>query len=282
MEMHVPETVKEHWPYYVGGAVGLYLVLRIMRNRAASSAPSPAVAVGSTGGVVYAGNSGPTAGDVQMHAIDTQAQLTAQKTSVAQGIALATLDANTQLASQVNAANYLQAQGQVAAQVGSAAGQLVAALQAPTIAAINGSNVADALALSAAANVTDAGFATQASMVKTASDNSAFTVSALNHSEDTLTAGMVAAQQSYASTVNAGYKAASDIAVGTAQANAAGVIGQANAESRTQVGVAQAQASQAIAQAQASAKSAPAQAASDSSMFGAIASIGSDLIGALL
>lgn len=232
--MEIVESAKKHWPYIVGGVVGLVIVFKFMGARSAASAPA----------------SGQTFDPAQF-AAQAQQQLQAQQIAGNMQLAQSTLDANTQIASGKNQVAFLSAQGAVAQQIGTAAGGLIAALDLPTVTAINNQAAADAQALKSAQAIVQTGTAANVQDITDAGTAMNYVGSAVTSSERSLAGAYIGAQTAYGQ---------ASAAAASAQAATAGY-----------------QASVAIAQAQAGAKTqqvqAQAQSSSDSSMWSTAASL---------
>jgi len=151
--------IKERWPWILGGLVGIYLVLKYMGGGSSSS---------SDGGMAaYLASQNQAASQMAI----ANAQIQAQRDSQAAANALARDQLNAQIGANNNATQvgFLQAQGQAAQNVASAASTVVSALNQPAIAAMNAAAYENAAALTGAAGVAQAGYVAQASNVKSAS-----------------------------------------------------------------------------------------------------------------
>lgn len=149
--MDSSDIIKKYWPYLVGGAIGLYFI------------------VGKSGASSDNGYSA-------FFQAQTAAQTAASQQAYQQAVLQAQVDAQNsanaleakKLEAQTNVA-YLQAQASMANAVTSGASQVVAALYAPTVTAINAAGYENAAALNAAATVASGGFNAQSKMVSSLS-----------------------------------------------------------------------------------------------------------------
>lgn len=179
--MNVPPFVKDNWPLLVGGAVGIYLIMRL-RGGGGGGSNAPVIM-----------NTGPSEG-----AVMAQAQLEGVRANIAAqerqdqrayDLALATMGnaekqaaQNFQLQSnalnaQVEAsraasqnaavtafAQYNVAQGETAKGIGTGVGSLLTALYAPSIAAMNATAAENAAAMQAGAIAAAGSYDAQAQM----------------------------------------------------------------------------------------------------------------------
>lgn len=143
----VQDFIKKYWPYILGGVVGLYLLSR----QTGSGQPQTVVLGG--GGMSDAAYMA----QAQMASIEAQSAIDRQMLQMQQTqmdrehtLNLSALEAQTRAASDANLTNYLAAQGAASQGVAQAASGVIAALTAPSIAAINSSTQENAHALMAA------------------------------------------------------------------------------------------------------------------------------------
>lgn len=122
-------AVKKYWPYLLGGAVGIFIIVKMN---------------GSSSGGNYAA--------------DTNAAGQANAVLGLQSQALANQAAKDSMAGSIA---FMAAQGEVAKGVGSAASGVITSLYGPSIAAINAGAAENAITINAAANLTAQGFAAQ-------------------------------------------------------------------------------------------------------------------------
>lgn len=136
----IPVIVKDNWPYFLGGAVGLFLIFKV-RGNTQSNQPAQIVLPGYDSGAA------------------NQAQL--QQSTLQANIAASNNDAQIK---------FLAVQGNIATQLGGAASQIISALQMPTIQAINSANIADAATIETAGNIAISGMRTRAALDSNAVD----------------------------------------------------------------------------------------------------------------
>lgn len=207
--MDVKEFAKDNWPILVGGAIGLYIIFR-PKQTASYNAPvivggsSDAAIMASAQAEALRQQAALQNRQMdlttQQYADDLalknrQLDLTAQQASdqltlanrelellsKSQSHELALQRAALELQAQSNseaarvatitaAGNFLGEQGQSAAYAASAVSQVVAALNAPSISAMESAAIENAYALNAAATAAVVGFATQAEALGTYSN----------------------------------------------------------------------------------------------------------------
>lgn len=246
--MEIIEPVKKHWPLVLGGIVGIFLVVKFVGSRSTTT------------------TSDATYGTFNAQAYAAQSAAALQQSQIAANTQLAsdTLNANTQIAAGKNAVNWTMAQGAVALQIGNAAGNLIAALDMPTITAINSSAAADAQALRSAESIVTTGLKADALDIQNASAAMGYVTSAIGSSERSIAGAYIGAQSSYATSQAAAASAAASVSI--AQANAAAAASAAQARAAADASAAAAKTQQAQATAQAS---------SDSSMWSTVGEVAS-------
>ena len=141
------EILKKYWPWAVGGVVGLLLISRYMGGGSQASGDSSLAAF-------YQAQAAASANQQAMSAQTMQAQ-------TARDVALAQIDLQKQATASAAESQYLAAQAQMALAVGQSASGTIAALYAPSIAALNASGYENAAALQAGATVAAAGLTAQ-------------------------------------------------------------------------------------------------------------------------
>lgn len=133
------DFIKKYWPYILGGVAGIYLLSR----QTGGAQPQTVVLGGGMSDAAYMAQA--------QSAIERQ-MLQMQQTQFDRehALNLSALEAQTRAASDANLTNYLAAQGAASQGVAQAASGVIAALTAPSIAAINSSAQENAYALMAA------------------------------------------------------------------------------------------------------------------------------------
>lgn len=159
--------VKQYWPYIVGGIVGLYLILKF-----AGGGSSSASGDGGYGAFLQA----QTAAGAQNAALQMQMQAAADKNALdskALDAQIAINNATLQVQKEKNYADAFNAfqnsQAAMAQSIGSSTANVIDALNAPSIAAMQAGAVENAAALEAAGNVAAASYLTQGQIVATSS-----------------------------------------------------------------------------------------------------------------
>ena len=142
------EILKKYWPWAVGGVVGLLLVARYMGGGNSASSGDSSLAA------FYQAQAAASANQQAMSAQTMQAQ-------TARDVALAQIDLQKQATASASESQYLAAQAQMALAVGQSASGTIAALYAPSIAALNAAGYENAAALQAGATVAAAGLTAQ-------------------------------------------------------------------------------------------------------------------------
>src|SRR6187551_14835 len=190
---------KKYWPYIVGGIVGLYLLLRF-----------------STGGSSQAVN--PTYQLPQQAGIDPglAAQIDAQnqKTALDAKALSAQIDYNNKSLDVLEKKNYSDAfnafqtsQALMAGAIGESAAQVVGALNAPAITAMQASALENAAALGAAGNVAAASFMAQGDIVSSAANTTVGVASILGGASEAIANTGKKAEKDWAGIINAGANA---------------------------------------------------------------------------
>lgn len=257
--MEIVEPIKKHWPLVLGGVVGLFLVAKFVGARNASSTSSTAT---YSAGVPF---------NAQAYAAQSAASLQSAQLAQNTQIAEDTLNASTQVAAGKNFVNWTLAQGAVAQQIGTAAGNLIAALDMPTITAINNNAAADAQALKSAESIFTTGVKANALDIQNAGAAMGFVANTVSSSERSLAGAYIGAETAYGNAQAAASSAAASVSI--AQANAAAAASAAKAKADSDAAIAAANASAKTQQTQAAAQS-----SSDSSMWSSVANVAATVL----
>lgn len=161
------DFIKKYWPYILGGVAGLYLLSR------QTGGGQPQTVVLGGGGMSDAAYMA----QAQIASIEAQSAIDRQMLQMQQTqldrehtLNLSALEAQTRAASDANLTNYLAAQGAASQGVAQAASGVIAALTAPSIAAINSTAQENAYALQSAAAAAAAGYTAISNINLAASD----------------------------------------------------------------------------------------------------------------
>lgn len=155
--MDIPEPIQKYWPYMLGGAVGIFIIVKMSGGNSGS------------GSVIS------TAGDPAIAAINAQSVRDANNLA-AQREALA-MQGNIEA---------LKAQGQAAKDVGSAAAMVISTLQAPTVTAINAAAAENIGTVQSAVAAAMAGYNAQAAATNSAAQGSYAIAQGLKDSSNAL------------------------------------------------------------------------------------------------
>lgn len=141
------ELLKKYWPWAVGGVVGLLLISRYMGGGSQASGDSSLAAF-------YQAQASASAQQQANAAAQMQAQTN-------RDVAMASIDLQREQVRASSESQYLAAQANMALAVGQSASGTIAALYAPSIAALNAAGYENAAALQAGATVAAAGLTAQ-------------------------------------------------------------------------------------------------------------------------
>lgn len=156
----VKDFAKKYWPYLVGGAVGLFILMRMNRGSSGGGATYD-----NTYAALLAQQSAAGAQNAQIQAqADIANRQLAQQEKQAERehqLNLGVLATQKEKTYSDALTNFHLAQAEMAKGIGGSAGQVIAALNAPAIASINSAAQENAYALMSAAEAAGAGFAAQ-------------------------------------------------------------------------------------------------------------------------
>lgn len=206
--MEMPEPVKKYWPYLLGGAVGLYLLMRSSSGSAAAPASTDYASLLAAQSAANASQ-----GQLGLQAASLQAQTQVALANVQGQSDIANTQANASLtiagyqrdsalaatAAAVNDSNnaaqvgFVSAQAQLAASAGAATAGILTALQQPTIAAVNAGAATNIATIQAAAQAAEYSYGAVANIDQGASQMSALVGTALGAQGGVNSQGAIAA-----------------------------------------------------------------------------------------
>lgn len=192
--MEMPEPVKKYWPYLLGGAVGLFLLLKSSSGNSSSGGSTDYASLLAAQSAASASQ-----GQLGLQASALQDQTQVQLAQVAGQSAIATTNANASLtiagyqrdtalaatAAAVNDSNnaaqigFISAQAQLAANAGQASAGIITALQAPDIVAINDATAYNIATVQSAAGASVAAYGSSAAIYQGTNQTTAIVGSTL-------------------------------------------------------------------------------------------------------
>lgn len=157
--MDAKEVVKKYWPYMLGGVIALFLIMRMRGGNSSGDAASAFYASQAAAGAAQSQASA----QLEIARAQINAQETAANRQHQYNLETLGLQKEANYATAIN--NFVAAQGTAAQGVGAAVQAMVGSLNAPIIAAMQGSAYENAAAMAAAAQTAAAGFGAQANIV---------------------------------------------------------------------------------------------------------------------
>lgn len=175
----VKDFVKKYWPYIVGAVVGLYIILKY-----SGGGSSGAASTGDNGYAAFL--QAQTAAGAQNAALQLQAQTAADTNALNNKALDAQIRLNLEQLKVQDNKNYADAfnnfqatQSAMAGAIGSSTAQIIEALNAPSIMAMQAGAIENMAALEGAGNVAAASFQAQGNVVASSAQTAAMMASVL-------------------------------------------------------------------------------------------------------